>query len=200
MLLGDLEAVHVGGRFVIFKRGMRVLSLLGVRAIWEEARATRREKLVYLRVFRTGRRARGFFLDRDAVQSNVREVPGRLGSLDVVLRWLLAPGFAYRQGDIGIYSRAIPRSGIREIRPDRYGQAFARLLGGRHRFDPEGNCRYFRAGRRLFVEVLSAVRLVHPEHQAILLPPACYELRSARGRPLARRVPLRVGKPGPIPL
>lgn len=178
------------------RRGDFVADVRGVVAIAEERRyvAASRQHLLLLRMTRRGGGARLFFLDSDPVQTNVREVAPELGGLDEVLGWLLPPGFAHRQGDVGLYrARDLPPA-VRPVAPAEYPEQFVSVLSKRHHLEPAAACEFFAGGDRFFVRVARAARLVHPEHPALALGPGLYELVGARGTPLPHFVGLRDGE------
>jgi len=108
-----------------------------------------------IRVRRADGTVQAFFIDFDETQSNIRRVSARLATLAAVLNWLLPPGYAHRQGDIGIYCRTGLPAAAREISLESQPAEFAPLLGRRHRFDPIRECRFHRTVTRYFVQVLS---------------------------------------------
>jgi hypothetical protein len=173
-----------------------VAAVRGVVAIDEERRYAEetRQHLLLLRMTLRAGGARLFFLDGDPVQTNVREVAPELDGLDAVLAWLLPPGYAHRQGDVGLYrGRDLPPA-ARPVAPAEYPQAFVSVLSERHHLEPAAACEFFAGGDRFFVRVARAARLVHPEHPALALGPGLYELVGARGTPLPHFVGLRDGE------
>jgi len=152
-------------------------------------------QVVFMRVLRTNKRNRYFFIDFDDNQSNIREVHRDLNDLSAVLNWLLPAGYSHRQGDIGIYARQHLPLDRREIPNERQSTEFAGLMNRRHRFDCMQDCKFFRKDNRYFVQVLCRAHMVHPEHPSIALNPGLYELRGAKGRVVGRTVAVRSGKP-----
>jgi hypothetical protein len=194
---GSLEIRLERGTLSVHRQGLLLLELPDVQV----TRCTSRRlednaRCGLLRVRRSRGEPKGYFIDHDAAQSNIREVDASLANLTAVLAWLLPPGYVKRQGDIGIYAIAsLPRAAA-EVPRLEYRQAFSDLLGARHNFAPAAACHFFRAPpRRYFVRVIAPARLVHPEHAALTLQPGLYEFIGARGQPLGTvRIP-RVGKP-----
>jgi hypothetical protein len=186
------------GRDLTVTNGAQPLFSLGdVKDMWIDS-TQRLDGVVQVSLVRVTRE-RGpelaYFVDYDGQQGSVRSVRSDLPDLPSVLGWLLRPGYAYRQGDVGLYvCRRLPGS-AEEVQRERQGGEFAAILNRRHRFEPAASCRFFRTARRYFVDVSSEARMVHPEHRSITLAPALYELKGARGRALGKEFLIRPAKP-----
>jgi len=134
------------------------------------------------------------FIDNDTIQTNVRLVSNALTRLSDVYPWLLPQDFLHRQGDVGIYVRNALPIGVHEISADSYPKAFAEVLSQRHSFDPAPRCRFYVGEELYYVRVMEQIRLVHPEHEALLLEPGLYQLIGAAGTPLPHFIGLRPGE------
>jgi hypothetical protein len=145
----------------------------------DDARETGEEHLLLLRSS-TSRYDRVFFLDHDKIQTNIREVVPTLRNLEDTIRWLLPTDYVDRQGDIGVYSCAIP-SRARFCPWEDYEKTFAPVLNERHVIDRPEDCLFATHGKRRFVSVLRPLLMVHPEHPPITIPHGEFELVKARG-------------------
>ena len=143
---------------------------------------------------------RAFFVDRNQIQSNVREVDASLTTLTSVLEWLLPPGFVHRQGDIGVYACALPRDGEAGDPAASHPGVLAPLLGSRHLFDRPRHCAFIQTGGRYFVAVREPVRLIHPEHSPVEIAAGTYELVRARGRTLPGVATIAAAQTSTLPL
>ncbi|MGZ5443432.1 MAG: CBS domain-containing protein [Thermoanaerobaculia bacterium] len=186
--------IRWSGRTAMFRRGDEyVADVHDVVDISVERREVREsdQVVMLLRLHCADGSVRALFLDSDPVQSNVREVASHLDRLDDVFSWLLEPGYAHRQGDVGIYAAPDIPSASRRVPAAEVPEVFAPILSKRHSLTPVEACEFFAGQDTWFVHVRDAARLVHPEHQAIAISPGLYEIRGARGIPLPSFVGLR---------
>lgn len=186
-----------GNNLQISREGDIVVVIEGVVHISEEHRylTDSREDLLFLKLVCRDENKRAFFIDHDKVQTTVREVDPELDDLDCVLRWLLPPGYTYRQGDIGIYSRPEILHHVKPVAEADYAEYFTGVLGRRHVLDPAANCTFYAGQGSCCIRVNAPTHLVHPEHKSIEIEAGIYEIRGARGEILPKSAEIRVGKP-----
>ena len=86
----------------------------------------------------------------------------------------------YRQGDVMLKQvNSLPK----DVRPVRRRLRMCGETGNPHVL--EGGYRLYRSGSRLYVVVEEPCRLVHPEHQLILVKPGIYRVERVRSFDLA---------------
>jgi hypothetical protein len=186
-----------GNNLHISRDGDIAVVIKGVVRISKEYRylTDSQEDLLFLKVFCRDDRKRAFFIDHDKAQTTVREVNPDINDLDCVLRWLLPPGYTYRQGDIGIYRRTEIPDHVKPVAEADYVKYFMEVLGRRHVLEPAANCMFYVDEENCCIRVNAPTYLVHPEHKPIQIEEGIYELRRARGEILPKSAEIRVGKP-----
>lgn len=198
----DVKFYHLnfywkGNNLHISRDGDIAVVIKGVAHLSKEYRCLTdsQEDILFLKVICGDDRKRAFFIDHDKAQTTVREVNPDLDDLDCVLRWLLPPGYTYRQGDIGIYRRTEIPDHVKPVAEADYVKHFMGILGRRHVLDTAANCQFYVGEGSFFIRVNAPTYLVHPEHKPIQIEEGIYELRGARGEILPKSAEIRVGKP-----
>jgi hypothetical protein len=182
------------GRDLRISRGaMCLVELAGITRLATERRRTSSSQLMLLECALGDGTRRRLFIEGDERQASAREVAADLDDLDAVLGWLLPPGYAYRQGDVGFYRREALPLGLRPVESSDDRRECEQVLGRRHLLDPPDACRLWVDGAA-YVDVLRETRLVHPEHEPVTIEPGTYEIVAARGVPLPIEPEVRTAK------
>ena len=194
--LGSIEILRQKRTVVIRQCGSILVRIHAARTVDWEASKNRLQRGTICRFRVTFSRGLGrtFFLSADSRQATLREIHPSLWTLRSALQWLLPPGYAHRQGDIGIYRREQLPTQVRAVSIEHWLNEYAPILHFRHRLVPLAACAFYKTRKRYFVRLQSKARIIHPEHEAVLIPPGLYELVGARGRPIPRTSLTRVGR------